>query len=136
MYNTYDQVALIYKTSANAAKTAEEIGSENNVKAAAYQADVGSQQDIEEEIQRIAADFGKLDIIVANSGVTSSSAGEDYTPDQWRDIMKVNLDGAFYTAQSAARIFKKHGYGNVIFTASVSATLVNVPQKQAAVCST
>lgn len=46
--------------------------------------------------------------------------------------MKVNLDGAFYTAQAAARIFKKQGYGNVIFTASVSATLVNIPQKQAA----
>lgn len=47
--------------------------------------------------------------------------------------MKVNLDGAFYTAQAAARIFKAQGHGNVIFTASVSATLVNVPQKQAAV---
>lgn len=50
--------------------------------------------------------------------------------------MRVNLDGAFYTAQAAAPIFKEQGYGNVIFTASVSATLVNVPQKQAAVCST
>jgi NAD(P)-dependent dehydrogenase (short-subunit alcohol dehydrogenase family) len=47
--------------------------------------------------------------------------------------MKVNLDGAFYSAQAAARIFKQQGHGNVIFTASVSATLVNVPQKQAAV---
>lgn len=47
--------------------------------------------------------------------------------------MKVNLDGAFYTAQAAAKIFEKQGSGNVIFTASVSAILVNVPQKQAAV---
>lgn len=131
---SYDQVALIYKTSTDAEKTAAEIGHENNVKTAAYQADVGSQPDIEAAVQRIAADFGRLDIIVANSGICSSIAGEDYTTDQWRDIMKVNLDGAFYTAQAAARIFKAQGYGNVIFTASVSATLVNVPQKQAAVC--
>jgi NAD(P)-dependent dehydrogenase (short-subunit alcohol dehydrogenase family) len=47
--------------------------------------------------------------------------------------MRVNLDGAFYTAQAAARLFKKQGSGNVIFTASVSAILVNIPQKQAAV---
>jgi sorbose reductase len=46
--------------------------------------------------------------------------------------MRVNLDGAFFTAQAAARIFKAQGHGNVIFTASVSAILVNVPQKQAA----
>ena len=84
-------------------------------------------------IQRIANDFGKLDIIVVNSGVTSNVPAEEYTPDQWSHIMRINLDGAFYTAQAAAKIFKKQGYGNVIFTASVSATLVNVPQKQAAV---
>jgi len=46
--------------------------------------------------------------------------------------MQVNLDGAFYTAQAAARVFKEQGFGNVIFTASVSASLVNLPQKQAA----
>jgi len=46
--------------------------------------------------------------------------------------MRVNLDGAFYTAQAAGILFKKQGHGNVIFTASVSAILVNVPQKQMA----
>ena len=71
--------------------------------------------------------------MIANSGIASCVAAEDYTADQWSDIMKVNLDGAFYSAQAAARIFKQQGFGNVVFTASVSATLVNVPQKQAAV---
>lgn len=130
--NANDQVALIYNSSKAAADTASSIASENNVKAAAYKTDVGDQEDIEKAIQQIATDFGKLDIIVVNSGITSSIAAEDYTTEQWREIMRINLDGAFYTAQAAARIFKKQGYGNVIFTASVSATLVNVPQKQAA----
>lgn len=49
--------------------------------------------------------------------------------------MKVNRDGAFYSAQVAGRIFKAQGRGNVIFMASFSATLVNLTQKQAAVCS-
>lgn len=71
--------------------------------------------------------------MVANSGITASVAAEEYTTKQWSEIMAVNLDGAFYSAQAAARIFKEQGFGNVIFTASVSATLVNVPQKQAAV---
>jgi sorbose reductase len=56
----------------------------------------------------------------------------DYTSEQFSEIMRVNLDGAFYTAQAAGEIFKKQGHGNVIFTASVSAILVNVPQKQMA----
>lgn len=126
-------VALIYNTSKDAETTAATIASENSVRAAAYKADVVDQQGIENAVQKIDADFGKLDIIVVNSGITSSIAAEDYIAAQWRDIMKVNLDGAFYSAQAAARTFKKQGFGNVIFTASVSATLVNVPQKQAAV---
>ena len=51
-------------------------------------------------------------------------------------MMNVNVNGAFYTAQAAARIFKKQGWqGKIVFTASVSALLVNIPQKQAAVSS-
>lgn len=106
------------------------------MKAAAYKANVGNQGEIENAVQQITKDFGKLDIIVVNSGIASSTAAEDYTTEQWRNIMNVNLDGAFYTAQAAARTCKKQGHGNVIFTASVSATLVNVPQKQSAVCRT
>ncbi|RDW69813.1 oxidoreductase-2 [Coleophoma cylindrospora] len=80
----------------------------------------------------IERNFGHLDIVLANAGIVSYHNAEDYTPDQFSEIMRVDLDGAFYTAQGAARIFKKQGRGNIIFTASVSATLVNVPQKQAA----
>lgn len=126
-------MALIYNSSKTAEATAAEIASTNNVRAAAYQADVTNQTAIEAAVQQVVKDFGKLDILVANSGIVSSIAAEDYTTEQWSEIMKVNLDGAFYSAQAAARVFKQQGHGNVIFTASVSATLVNVPQKQAAV---
>lgn len=78
-------------------------------------------------------DFGKLDVIVANAGICSEHAGEEYTPEEFQEIMDVNVNGAFYTAQAAARVFKRQGFGNVVFTASVSATLVNTPQRQAAV---
>lgn len=87
---------------------------------------------IEDTLKKIASDFGRLDCVVANAGIASHFAAEDYTVDEWRNIMAVNLDGAFYTAQAAGRIFKQQGFGNLIFTASVSAILVNVPQKQAA----
>jgi sorbose reductase len=127
------QVALVYNTSTTADTIASELASTNKVRAAAYQADVGVQSEIEAVVQQVTKDFGRLDIMVVNSGIVSNIAAEDYTADQWSGIMKVNLDGAFYSAQASGRIFKEQGHGNVIFTASVSATLVNVPQKQAAV---
>ncbi|CDM37701.1 Short-chain dehydrogenase/reductase SDR [Penicillium roqueforti FM164] len=126
------KVALIYYTFDAADAVASEIASTNNVRAAAYKANVAVQSEIEAVVQQVAKDFGKLDIMVVNSGIASNTAAEDYTPDQWHEIMKVNLDGAFYSAQAAGRIFKSQGHGNVIFTASASATLVNLPQKQSA----
>ena len=102
-------------------------------KCIAYQANVKDAVAIKATIQQIAKDYGKLDILIANSGIVSNVAAEDYTPEQFSEIMKVNLDGAFYTAQAAARIFRVQGHGNIVFTASVSALLVNIPQKQAAV---
>ena len=123
---------MVYHTSNTADTIAADIASTNNVRVAAYKANVAIQSEIEAVVQQIAKDFG---IMVVNSGIASNIAAEDYTSDQWSSIMKVNLDGAFYSAQAAGRIFKAQGRGNVIFTASVSATLVNQPQKQAAVCS-
>ncbi|RDW80938.1 oxidoreductase-6 [Coleophoma crateriformis] len=128
------EVALIYSSSAyDADAIAASISADaNGVKCRAYRSDVTDANGIAATLQEIERDFGHLDIVVANAGIVSYHNAEDYTPDQFSEIMRVNLDGAFYTAQGAARIFKKQGRGNIIFTASVSATLVNVPQKQAA----
>lgn len=125
------KVALIY-SSTNAETTAAEIAARSYVRTAAYKCNVTKQEDVESTLQQIASDFGKLDVVVVNSGIASHGPAEDFTNDEWSNLMKVNLDGAFYTAQAAGRIFKAQGHGNVIFTASVSAVLVNRPQKQAA----
>jgi sorbose reductase len=89
--------------------------------------------EISAAVNRVVEDFGQLNVIVANAGVCSECAGEEYTPEAFQRDLDVNVNGAFYTAQAAAKIFKRQGFGNVIFTASVSASLVNTPQRQAAV---
>ncbi|KAL5042954.1 hypothetical protein BDW71DRAFT_210686 [Aspergillus fruticulosus] len=128
-------VAIIYHTSSTANETASQIASDNKVTCRAYQANVTSKEEIMSTIYQIRSDFGgRLDIVVVNSGIASSVPAEEYTIEQWRQIMDVNLDGAFWTAQAAANIFREQGTGkgSIVFTASVSASLVNVPQKQAA----
>ena len=120
-------IAIIYSSSKDAPQIAAEIAKVNRVHCAAFQSQVKDSKAIEATLTQIAKEFGKLDVVVANAGIASHYAAEDYTAEQWSEIMKVNLDGAFFTAQAAARIFKKQGSGNLIFTASVSAILVNVP---------
>lgn len=127
------QVAIIYTSSKDAEETAAQIASETGVKVLSYRSDVRDLKAIAATINKVVRDFGKLDIMVANAGITTHIAALDQTPESFSEVMKVNLDGAFYTAQAAGKIFEKQGHGNIIFTASVSAFLVNVPQKQAAV---
>ncbi|OGM51034.1 hypothetical protein ABOM_000014 [Aspergillus bombycis] len=126
------KIAILYRTTTTAHKTTEEIASKYQTQARAYQADVTVPKEISTVIDQIVMDFGRLDVIVANAGICSEHAAEDYSPAEFEEIMNVNVNGAFYTAQAAARVFKRQGFGNIVFTASVSATLVNTPQRQAA----
>lgn len=127
-------VAFTYSTTTEieAGETAAKIARETGVDVEAYRGDVRDAMAISRMIEEIAKGYGTLDIVVANAGIATHIPALEYTPEQFSDIMCVNLEGAFYTAQAAGKIFKSQGKGNLIFTASVSAILVNVPQKQMA----
>jgi NAD(P)-dependent dehydrogenase (short-subunit alcohol dehydrogenase family) len=72
-----------------------------------------------EAIVRTATDaFGRLDVVVSNAGIFNSIAFEDLTPADWRRMLSVHLDGAFYLSQPAYRVMKTQGYGRFVFTSS------------------
>ncbi|CAK4031206.1 NADP-dependent mannitol dehydrogenase [Lecanosticta acicola] len=134
-------VALIYTSSPDASATASQISADTGSLVRAYRSDVRDKQTITATLHQIAEDFGgRLDICVANAGIATHHDGLEYSVEQWREVMRVNLDGAMYTAQAAGQIFQTQGLanggggaaGSMIFTASVSALLVNVPQRQSA----
>jgi sorbose reductase len=127
-------VALIYTSSEDAEDTASRIAKDTGVTVKAFKSDVKDKDTITATLNQVASEFGRLDICVANAGIASHYDSLEYTAEQWRYIMSVNLDGAYYTAQAAGNIFKRQGPGaaSMIFTASVSAILVNIPQRQAA----
>ncbi|KAK2596744.1 hypothetical protein QQS21_006199 [Conoideocrella luteorostrata] len=125
-------VAIVYASSTDAAQTAQDIASATGVTIRTYQSDVRSRNAIASTVDKIFLDFGRLDVMVANSGVCADIPNLEYTEETWRANNSVNLDGVMWTAQAAGKIFKKQGRGNLIVTASVSAILVNIPQQQAA----
>ncbi|KAI1873878.1 uncharacterized protein JN550_003147 [Neoarthrinium moseri] len=140
------KVAFTYSStpSAEADKLAADISAASNDRAVrAYKVNVRSRTEIEAIVEKTAAELGegRLDIVVANAGIATHIPAIEYPEDKFREMFDVNVNGAFWTAQAAAKVFerqwKKGGEntphrGSIIFTASVSATLVNVPQKQAA----
>lgn len=131
-------VAVTYNTStedymAQIKQQFAEIG----VKFGAYKCNVCEKDQISQCVDQVIADFGRLDTVVSNSGVTAQAPAEDFSEEAYRNVMAVNLDGAFFTAQAAANAFKRQkeegtlDQGRLIFTASVSSLIVNSPQSQA-----
>ncbi|KAL7758420.1 hypothetical protein ACKLNR_010847 [Fusarium oxysporum f. sp. zingiberi] len=127
-------VAVIYTSNtATSDAFAEQIASATGQRVRAYQSDVKSRDAIASSLNRICDEFGgRLDIVVANAGVCANVPSLEYTEETWHHNNSVNYDGAMWTAQAAGKIFKAQGKGNLIITASVSGTLVNIPQTQAA----
>jgi glucose 1-dehydrogenase len=72
------------------------------------------------------AQFGGVDILIANAGIQRDAPFADMTLDQWREVLDVNLTGQFICAQQAVRQFRKQGrtplsraLGKIVFTNSV-----------------
>jgi glucose 1-dehydrogenase len=64
--------------------------------------------------------FGSLNIIVANAGITLFAGFFEYTPEAFDKVMKLNLGGSFFLAQSAAKQMKQQGTGGrILFMSSV-----------------
>ncbi len=85
-------------------------------------------------IDRAVAELGRLDILVNNAGLGAEHDPLDVTEADWDALAEVNLKGAFFTTQSAARHMLDRGYGRVIMISS-QASLVGLP-RSAVYCAT
>jgi len=115
-----------------AEETAKEIEKAHGVKAKAYACDVTNPARVNEVIDNIASDFGKLDVLFNNAGIVLHKPVLDVTPDEWLNVINVNLNGVFFVAQAfAKKLVAAKRPGSIINTASMSGTIVNIPQPQA-----
>ncbi len=72
-------------------------------------------------VVKAVASFGRLDIAVANAGITTFGSFLEYQAEQFQQLMAVNLQGSFFLAQQAARqIIKQGSRGRILFMSSVT----------------
>jgi NAD(P)-dependent dehydrogenase (short-subunit alcohol dehydrogenase family) len=89
---------------------------------AAFPCDVGDEGAVDAAFAATVEAFGKVDSCFANAGVSGSMPFTDMTLDEWRRVMRINLDGAFLTFRAAARHMVERGEGgSLVGTASVAA---------------
>jgi glucose 1-dehydrogenase len=80
--------------------------------------DVGFVREMVDTAVRV---FGRVDIVVANAGLTLFGDFFDYEPDSFARVMRLNLSGSFFLAQAAARQMREQGTGgSIVFMSSVT----------------
>ncbi len=101
----------------NADQTAAEIGKE----ALAYTADAGEEDSVRRLVRQAQEHFGGLDIFFANAGISGGLASIfEQTPEDWQELLRINLVGPFLAIKHAAPLMKEDGGGSIICTASVA----------------
>jgi NAD(P)-dependent dehydrogenase (short-subunit alcohol dehydrogenase family) len=83
-------------------------------------ADVSKPADVQAVVDKTVATHGRIDILVNNAGVTWGAEPEEMPLDKWRQVIDVNLTGAFLFAQAAGRAMLKREYGRIINVSSIA----------------
>lgn len=100
-----------------AQRTANELGSGTK----SYGLDVSDFPSVEKARDATIKDFGKIDILVNNAGVAGANATVwDTTVDEWRRVMRINLDGPFVCSKAIVPHMIKQKYGRIVNIASIA----------------
>jgi len=106
------------------AATIQEAGGE----ALGLAVDVTKREEVEGLMVKTVDQYGRIDIVVNNAGITDDATLLKMTEEQWDRVMNVNLKGVFLVAQAAARVMKEQNGGVILNASSVVGTYGNFGQ--------
>jgi 3-hydroxybutyrate dehydrogenase len=112
-------IADLNQDAANA--TAKEIEAQHGAGSAMGIAmDVSSEAQVDSGIDKVAAKFGRLDILVSNAGIQTVAPVDEFDFAKWKQLLAIHLDGAFLTTRAALRhMYKLGNGGSIIYMGSV-----------------
>ena len=98
------------------------------VEAKGYRSDASNYDAAQELITEVIRDFGKLDILINNAGITRDNLLMRMSESQWDEIMEINLKSCFNTVKAAFRPLMKQRSGSIINMSSVVGIKGNMGQ--------
>jgi Dehydrogenases with different specificities (related to short-chain alcohol dehydrogenases) len=117
----------------NLAKVEEVAGTlrAKGYKIEAVELDVGDSAAITAAADRLNKDFGPVDILVANAGITGPDTGcEDMSDEFWQKMIDIDLTSVFTSTRAFGKHMLARGKGSIIASGSMSGIVSNCPQRQ------
>ena len=96
-----------------------------------YKADLRDPRQVNDSANKVEKDFGRVDVLFNCIGVNPNTNALDIPPEEWRNVMDVNVSGQFFAAQAFAKQMSRHGGGSIVAIGSNSGFIIDKPQPQA-----
>ncbi len=123
----YDLV-ITYNSSIESANQAIEEIKSLGQKGIAVKADVSIKEEVDSLFSIIADEFGSVDIVINNAGITKDNLLMRMSEDDWDQVMDVNLKSVYLTTKAAIKGMMKKRYGKIINISSVVGVMGNAGQ--------
>jgi 3-oxoacyl-[acyl-carrier protein] reductase len=121
------RVAIVSRRESDAARVAAELEA-TGATARGYACDVASFSEVERVGKAVLGDFGRIDFLVNNAGIVRDKLILRMTPEDWSDVISVNLTGAFNFVKVFAPQFLKQRSGRIVNITSVVGLMGNAGQ--------
>jgi 3-oxoacyl-[acyl-carrier protein] reductase len=112
-------LALVSNVESDLLATAEELAA-TGVSVRTFVVDVSDHNQVEEAVGAAVRHFGRIDILVNNAGIAWEEPVLEITPDHWRKMIDVNLNGMFWVAQAVSKRMAEQGGGVIVNMASTN----------------
>ncbi|MFC0018092.1 3-oxoacyl-[acyl-carrier-protein] reductase [Roseibacillus persicicus] len=122
------KVAVISRNESSCGAAVNAINAEYPGVSRAYAVDVSDGAAVEEMAKTVIADFGKVDILINNAGVTRDGLLMRMKEEDWDVVLDTNLKGAFSMTKAFQRPLMKSGNGRIINVSSVIGLIGNAGQ--------
>lgn len=86
-----------------------------------YAMNVADEKNVQDVINEVIKDFGKIDVVINNAGIDYTKSIEEITYDEWNKVISVNLTGPFNVSKAVYPFMKKNGSGHIVNITSTAA---------------
>ena len=109
---------LVNRNAVDGKRAAEELSREFGVKATSFSADIASAEQTEAMAQVAMDAFGRIDILINSAGINIRGAIDELSPDEFDQVMNINVKGTWLCSRAVTPHMKKAGQGRIINLAS------------------
>ncbi len=121
-------IAFTYVSSEEKAKALEKELTAFNIKAKGYQSNAGVYEEAQTLIESIVEEFGQIDVLINNAGITRDGLLMRMGEDDWDAVMETNLKSVFNMTKASLRTFLKQRNGSIINMSSIVGVQGNAGQ--------